>query len=378
MRVVEVIEGRTRLVVPRESLGKAEPPTVPAFFNPAASTNRDITVAVTQATTGRSFCDVLAGVGARGVRVAREVRRNVDVTLVEVNEVSLGLARRSARVNGVKSRCTFVRRDANAFLWSRDRNDQRFDYVDVDPFGTPAPYLQGAVNAITDGGLLSVTATDTAVLCGVYPRTARRRYWAASLNNSFHHETAIRILVNWCRKVGGALDIGVFPVLAHSTRHYIRVYLRAKVGASKADEAMKSEGYISACVKCGEVLAGQEPSRACARCGGKEKVAGPLWVSSLTDEQLLAGATSAARRLGSDAALKVLESLSGVDGFPAYSFSLEEVCSRLKVASVSPEKVGEVLRRKGFRVHAQPFEKTGLKTDAPYSEVESAAREASL
>ena len=377
MKVAEIVEGRTRLLVPEGSLGKAEPPTVPAFFNPAASTNRDITVAAIQATRGRSFCDVLSGVGARGIRVAREVRRELDVAFVEVNAVSLGLAKRSARINGVMRRCTFVKGDANAFLWARNRNEQRFDYVDVDPFGTPAPYLQGALNAVTDGGLISITATDTAVLCGVYPRTARRRYRATPLNNSFHHETAVRILVNACRSVGGALDIGVFPVLAHSTRHYIRAYLRAEVGASKADEAMKSEGYVSACRKCDDVSAGAEPVRVCSRCGGKNSVAGPLWVSRLSDSSFLAGTTTASKKLGFGRAPKVLESLAGVDDFPPYSFSLEEICSKLRVASVSPEKVGESLWRNGFRTHVQPFEKTGLKTDAAYADVVSAVREAS-
>jgi len=247
----------------------------------------------------------------------------------------------------------------------------------VDPFGTPAPYLSGAINAVADGGLISITATDTAVLCGVYPRTSRRRYWSSSLNNAFHHETAIRILVNACRRVGGALDIGVRPVLAHSTRHYIRAYVRAEVGASKADEAMKSEGYVSVCSRCGDISAGAEPIAVCALCGGKCKVAGPLWVSGLTDRAVLTAAISTCKKLGFGAAAKALEPIAGVDDFPPYSFSLEEICSKLRVASVSPTKVGDLLHSKGFRVHVQPFEKTGLKTDAPCSEVESAARAAS-
>ena len=38
--------------------------------------------------------------------------------------------------------------------------------VDLDPYGSPAMFLDAAVQCVTDGGLLCVTATDLAVLCG--------------------------------------------------------------------------------------------------------------------------------------------------------------------------------------------------------------------
>ena len=61
-------EGSTDLYVPAESLRAKEPKTFPAFFNPAARVNRDVSVAVAKATRPATFLDALAGVGARGVR----------------------------------------------------------------------------------------------------------------------------------------------------------------------------------------------------------------------------------------------------------------------------------------------------------------------
>ena len=43
---VETIEGKTRLLVPASSLSGKVPPKVPAFFNPSAKLNRDISVLV--------------------------------------------------------------------------------------------------------------------------------------------------------------------------------------------------------------------------------------------------------------------------------------------------------------------------------------------
>lgn len=43
---------------------------------------------------------------------------------------------------------------------------QVYDAIDLDPYGTPAHLLDSAVQAVAEGGILMVTATDMAVLCG--------------------------------------------------------------------------------------------------------------------------------------------------------------------------------------------------------------------
>lgn len=40
------------------------------------------------------------------------------------------------------------------------------DVVDLDPYGTAAPFVDAAIGCIADGGLLAVTCTDLAVLAG--------------------------------------------------------------------------------------------------------------------------------------------------------------------------------------------------------------------
>src|SRR5271169_4726589 len=108
-------EGSTELFVPAESLRAKDPKTFPAFFNPAARVNRDVSVAVARATRPGTFLDALAGTGARGVRIANEVSENVEVTLVEFNETSLAIARKNAKMNGVASRCAMVHEESNAY-----------------------------------------------------------------------------------------------------------------------------------------------------------------------------------------------------------------------------------------------------------------------
>ncbi len=375
MRTVRIKEGKTQLVVPESSL-VAVPPTSPVFFNPAASINRDVSVAIVDAADGDSFCDALAGVGSRGVRVAREVRRKMEVTLVDFNEESVGLGRRSAKLNGVLTRCEFVAAETNSYLYSRYGRDQKFDFVDVDPFGTPVPYLQAALRSTTDGGIASITATDTAVLCGVHREVAFRRYGGLPLNNHFHHETGIRLLLNAVRREAASLDLGISPVAAHSTRHYIRVFVRVNVGPSKADATRSQEGFLVWCRSCGYLSPEQAARETCPECGFKAKSAGPLWLGNVTDQNLVAKAHGSATELGMRDATTILTSLKGVDRFPQWSFSLEKICSALKMATVPESGVAEALRSAGFNSARQPFEKTGIKTDARYKDVVAAVRAA--
>jgi tRNA (guanine26-N2/guanine27-N2)-dimethyltransferase len=378
LKTVEHLEGRTRLIVPAASLTQDPPPTSPVFFNPVASLNRDISVAITEAVGGSTFCDSMAGVGARGIRIAKEAGSIVGVTLVDFNEDALKLARRSARLNGIGRKCEFSHSETSSYLYSRYGREERFDYVDVDPFGSPVRQLQAALCATSDGGVLSVTATDTAVLCGVYPRVSKRRYGALPLNNHFHHESGTRILIGAIARQAANLDAGVEPVAAHSTRHYVRVFLRVRTGASKADSALEKLGYVSWCPACGHTWSSEKPEDRCQECQKRVRVAGPLWIAGLAQRQTVEEAREEARSRGFGTAVGTLDSLIGVDDFPPWSFSIEQICSSLGSATVSESDVRSLLGRSGFRTLRQPFEKTGLKTDASYKSVKDAVREAAV
>jgi tRNA (guanine26-N2/guanine27-N2)-dimethyltransferase len=49
---------------------------------------------------------------------------------------------------------------------------QKYDVVDLDPYGSAAPFVDGAIQAVSEGGLLCVTCTDLGILTGSgYPET---------------------------------------------------------------------------------------------------------------------------------------------------------------------------------------------------------------
>ena len=74
--------------------------------------------------------------------------------------------------------------------------NSRFDVIDIDPYGTPSIFLDAAIQAVAEGGLLCITATDMPVLCGKYSETCFAKYGATSLKGSNCHEMVCGITLS--------------------------------------------------------------------------------------------------------------------------------------------------------------------------------------
>ena len=79
-------------------------------------------------------------------------------------------------------------------MYQNKSYSNRFDVIDLDPYGTAAPFFDGAVQAVQDGGLLCITCTDAAILCGNHAEACYGKYGAMSLQTKYCHEMVSRIL----------------------------------------------------------------------------------------------------------------------------------------------------------------------------------------
>jgi tRNA (guanine26-N2/guanine27-N2)-dimethyltransferase len=108
---MESIEGNTRLLVPAASLTKKVPPKTPAFFNPAAKLNRDISILLYRTFISeckhhtKTFADAFSGIGARALRVAVEVPEMENIYLNDINILAIEAAKKAAELNGVEEKC---------------------------------------------------------------------------------------------------------------------------------------------------------------------------------------------------------------------------------------------------------------------------------
>jgi tRNA (guanine26-N2/guanine27-N2)-dimethyltransferase len=273
-----VTEGATPVDVPAGYAGddEAGPSTAGgAFYNPAMALTRDLTVLAARAEDpGRrpGFLDGLAATGVRGLRVAREAE-GWSVTLNDRSGTAAEVAERNADRLDAGPSVVVRRRDLNALT-----AEGAWAFADVDPYGSPAPFLAAGVRAVHDGGLLSLTATDTAALHGVEPPPARRRYLAEPppRRAAGWKAAASRLLVGAVVREAARCDRAAQPVLVHHHQHAVRATVRVTEGARAADEALERVREAVVCPAC------QGWGEAACPCGEGEPT-GPYWLGPLHD-----------------------------------------------------------------------------------------------
>ncbi|MEN3015911.1 MAG: tRNA (guanine(10)-N(2))-dimethyltransferase [Candidatus Methanosuratincola petrocarbonis] len=378
------VEGRTELEIPDPSSytfqGKYAPFRAPVFYNPQMEFSRDIAVVVLNIfakARGRSVntCDPLAGIGARGIRYAKEVQSVERVVMGDLNAESIPLIINNARRNGIEDRVEVTHKDANLLLAEHSEPGERFDFIDIDPFGTPMPFLDSSIRALKNGGLLAVTATDTAPLCGVHSKSCIRKYSSNPLRNEFCHETGLRILVGSVVRAAAKYDFGAFPLLSYSVDHYFRSYFRLSLGARRADSALGNVGYLLSCSSClwrSTVAFDGDLPTSCEVCGSNLRRAGPLWTGDLSESDFLraiSGFNFSYMRT-SKRMLKLFKKLSGEVGMPVGFYVLDVVSKRLGMGAPSLEKALNGLALAGYSAFPTHFHPKGIKTDAPPGVVE--------
>ncbi len=246
-----LIEGATELPLDPELVSDSEGPGTHdrerPFYNPAMQVNRDLSVMLVEAyakARGRQIdvADVLAGAGARSLRLANEVDADILVHANDGDPNAVATLEKGRTALGIDPhRLQATRSNAHAFLAER-----RYDVIDIDPFGSPMPLLDGAMRAVRHDGLVCLTATDTAALAGTYPRVCRRRYgaWHGVHKAPWRAEVGLRILAAAAIQSAGRFDRGATPVLSVARGHWMRVVMHVQDGRDHADRAAKGLGAV--------------------------------------------------------------------------------------------------------------------------------------
>ena len=387
-----VEEGKVKVLVPKLSAfvkkpWEYAPSKAPVFYNPVMELNRDIAVLAIQAyqrTVNRkiSICEPLAGCGIRGIRFAREVENIKKVLVNDINEKAYQLAKHNVQMNGLDKRIIVKNEDANLLLARYGAPRKRFDAIDLDPFGSPAPFLDSAIRATRDGGLLALTATDMAPLCGVYPKACIRKYGGKPLRTEYCHELAVRLLAGCLATTAARYEIGVKIVFSHSTDHYIRIYTVLRHGAQKADESLKEMGYILHCFNClyretidkNDIL---EHGGKCPNCSSRMNFAGPLWLGKMADENFckqMEKDIEKRRFKLKERIKKILMMVKAECSAPATYYVLDKICAKTGLPVPSVKTFVKTLKEKGFEASLTHFNPKGVKTNASIEEIAAFTR----
>jgi len=397
--LTEIIEGATRIIVPVvKSTGGPQSADMEVFYNPVMSFNRHVSVVIFDLLHRRQdvrrALDGLAGSGIRGCRFAVETSYEGEIILNDLNPRAAALMDGNMKLNRERTGAALVheRRDLNALM-----SERHFDYIDIDPFGSPACFLGTAFGSIRKGGVVAVTATDTGALAGKFKKPLLRRYGMVGGKTPCMHEIGVRSLIGACARKAAAHDKSIVPLLSHASDHYYRCYLRVDRGARKADAALANTGYVifSGPEHDWEICSRQEifdvfedrghvQDRASGQLSGRPSrrgtVIGPLWTGGLHSRETVNGLGDSLRgimeratgegclRSGHNFPVKRLEKhfglWSGECDMPPLFFHVDELARKWKASSPNMNALMEALRERGFSAARTHFEDKGIKTDA--------------
>jgi tRNA (guanine26-N2/guanine27-N2)-dimethyltransferase len=358
---VRVTEGGVVLDVPKQSL--SDPFHSPVFFNPTMRFSRSISSLAVGILKPEKILDGLCATGVRGLRYAKENSGVKKVFFADANPNAVPFIKRNASLNRLGGKTETAWSDFNDFCLS---HKNEFDFVEVDPFGTPVPFLDSALESLKKPGVLSLTSTDLANLVKKNAPTLRN-YGAKPLYNDFSHETALRILLGFVARKAGEKNLSAKPLLCFYEGHHAKVIARI----SKGKENSNDIGFVSYCDACLSRFEGKR--KKCSECGNRLLYAGPLWMGDFCDKPFLKKLLSlnGKRHYEDERKLeKTLLLLVGEKGFPPWFFDVHAVADKFGLAV--GKKMGVVLAElngKGFDAVKTHFDPLGVKTNASVKEI---------
>ena len=367
-------EGLTKIQFPEYEKVSAD---APVFYNPQMELNRDISILALQTYQKEvqrdiDICDLFGGSGIRGVRYKNEIDGVGLVSINDISELANEFEKHNVELNNLND-IEIFQHDASMFL---RLNRGKFDVIDIDPFGTPSPFLDSAGYCARRDSLLCVTATDTSALCGTYKEPCIRKYNSKPYKSEYCHETGIRILAGFTALTLSKYAKCIEVLLSHSTEHYMRLYLRIKKGSKRTDETLKNIGYISHCKNClyretNKGMATALPEY-CPDCGEKLIHAGPLWLGDIQNKEFISKMIDESENKNlntKDKLLKLLNSCLTEAGSPATFYDVHSICRTLKISAPKLDLIFEELEKNGFEAVKTHFSPIGIKTNASLNEI---------
>jgi len=342
------------------------------FYNPNMRLCRSMSsLAVGAIGTKLELVDAFTASGIRGIRYAKENKNVAKLTLLDIDRRAAAIAKRNIGAAGLKAKAAGI---ALGNI-SRLAFEHTADFLEIDPFGTPSPYLVDAFRFFNTkkAAYLSVTATDVAVLCGGKTAPCQKNYHAKPLNNEFTHETGLRIMIKKIAETAAEFNMGIRPLVSFSDKHYLKSVIEVRRSADLASDSMKSLGHVSFCHKCGERGSGLFPPAACPGCESPMDYAGPLWLGELHEPSFIAGMERLNDKRAYSDRVEIARMLSLMEaeaGMPPFYYNVHALCRLARLKSVPTLDAALTALRDGghkaFRTHFSPI---CIKTDAPYARV---------
>lgn len=329
------------------------------FYNPLMVLNRDLSTLIIKANyelNNKKDLQIALPLAGSGIRAARFIKELPElIRFLSINDYSKDackLIKQNLKKNKSKEnkkiKIQISNNEASKFLL----DGLGFDYIDIDPFGTPNPFLDCAIKRIAREGILAVTATDTSALSGTYELAGFRKYWGQTMRNSQMHEVGLRLLIRKVQLIGSQYEKALIPIYSMSEDHYMKIFFLCKKGKKEVDKVLKLHEYYHYCDSCLSSFSSKYNKEECDICKSKKKlketrVAGPVYVGKLFDEKIAKKVSKLAQELDfiSKKTKKITAIMADEAKFEGLGFfRLNDITKKFKITHVKKE----LLKQYGF------------------------------
>jgi tRNA (guanine26-N2/guanine27-N2)-dimethyltransferase len=361
------------------------------FYNQKMEINRDISnlaiIAYNRIINQNPIVivDSMAASGISSIRILKECQNIKKIYINDINPIAVDLIKKNLLLNKIDNHPAHVEvsgKEANLLFSeiaqssysSSNISPQKPNVISIDPFGTPNIYIDGAFKAIQKvDGLLCITATDTAVLFGVRPKSCIRKYMSKPLHTDFCKEIGARILIYFISRIANVNKMGIIPLLTFYSSHFIRVFCLTFKNRKKISQYFKDYGYLIHCHNCGyhstfrdNIL--QLPNQ-CPICKRDNHIeyAGPLWVNEIFDLQFIKEIILLNQELqyrNKKKMSKILNIIQEEINMPPFYYNIHKISKSLKLSNIP--KLDELLlkiKEKGYQASRTHFDFLSIKTN---------------
>jgi tRNA (guanine26-N2/guanine27-N2)-dimethyltransferase len=300
---------------------------LPVFYNPLMCVSREISAKILKYLPVKYGIDLMSATGVRGIRYVKEAEK--EVVFNDIDKEVIKYLNINLKLNNISSE--IYNKDANILCFELDK----FDFVDLDPFGSPTLFTPNIPNLVRNKGILLVTATDIPALSGKKESASMRKYgYVPEYSDSLEKEIAVRSLLKHVALNCFRYELGIKPIFCYWHKHHIRVIVQVERKNSLIKENSK---YI------------------------KE-----IWTGKLYNKEILKKTLE--EKFFFKDAKKVLET-AYKEYDTLFFYDLTEIGRELKISTPSVQKIIEELNNVGYVATRTIFSPTGIKTNAPLEEL---------
>lgn len=249
----------------------------------------------------------LSATGLRSIRFAKEIKNLEKAIANDFDPVAVEFINQNITHNNVQDKVESSLGDANFIMYKAINEKKKFDVIDLDPYGSAAPFIDAAIRTIVDGGLLCVTSTDMGVLAGGWTETCFAKYGGTCIPNSpFCHELGLRLLLSTLQTCASRYEKYIVPLVSLSIDFYVRIFVRVYSSPNERKKAASKTSLVFYCHSCksfvtqplGRITAGEKSVKygtcplsvgsSCPQCTGNYHIGGPMYSGSLHCKEFLA------------------------------------------------------------------------------------------